>query len=280
MAYFYPSYMRMSAKALHKYLIKRKTPDVVREQIEEVCYQQREQRRKQRIKETLRAQAWGDLIEPLREELRTSKASYRYHMKNDDEPSCTAFAAYIMQMERLLKNLTRLQTKTDDRGYASPLSLARQAKLPNDGEHWSDWLSDDKKQSIRDLFSAVPYKHKAKRKEPYPRVLTLAHRIRKNDKALSKAQAEEAAILRELTVRNADRAKNTRLFYIEELEAQLRVVQLDVVRLTKQKERLDHESRPKEQRNPTQQAAVENEGDSGARAIDPDIQGDGDETLG
>lgn len=280
MTYLYPSYMRMSAKALHKYLIKRKTPDVMREQIEEVCYRQREQRRKQRIKETIRAQAWGDLIEPLREELRTSKASHRYHLKNGDEPSGTAFAAYIMQMERLLKNLTRLQTKTDDRGYASPLSLARQAKLPNDGEHWSDWLSDEKKQAIHALFDAVPYKHKAKRKQPYPRVLTLAHRIRKNDKALIKAQADEAAIVRELTVRNESKEKNTRLFYIEELEEQLRVVRLDVARLTKQKERLDHESRSKEQRNAAQQTAVENESDSGAGTVDPDVQGDGDEALG
>jgi hypothetical protein len=237
--------MRMSAKALRRHLIKQKTPDALREQIEEVCARQRDARRVLRIKQTLRTQAWGELIAPLKDELRTAQASLRYHQKNEDNPSADAFTAYIMQMQRLLKNLERLKNKPDTDGYASPLTLAREARLPNDGQHWSDWLSAESKAKVQSLFDDIPYRHKAKRKQLYERVLTLSYRKRTAGRALEKAKAEADGIERELLVRNKDREKNERLHYIGELEARLSVVKLNVDKLEAELKEVEDAGRSK-----------------------------------
>ena len=273
MSFLYPSYMRMSAKALRRHLIKRKTPDVLREQIEEVCAQQREQRRVQRITQTLRAQAWGELLAPLREELRTARASQRYHLSAPPTPETlqcrAAFSTYITQMEKLMKNLTRMQNKEGD-DYASPLTLARKAQLPNDGEHWSDWVKPESRVQVEELFASIPYRFKAKRKAPYPREMPLTARRRKAEKLLAKARAQQEAIERELHIRVADAERAERLGQMQELRDSLDVVKRDIVKLNLELRRIEDADRSKKQRDTKKQAAVQDapRGDEHVRTDD------------
>lgn len=188
----YPAYLKLSPKALRRLLEKRKTPEARIQQIDEICVKEREALRVYRITKKVREQAWGELIEPLREEMHSARVSLKYHERraastNDPEDEAhqcrAAFLSYVNCMSSLLRNLLRASKKDDD--YASPLTLARKAGLPNDGTHWSDWVSPTRKIAISEAFTLLPYKHKAKRKTPFVRSLPIAveYRLAKKDLA-------------------------------------------------------------------------------------------------
>ncbi len=258
MQFKYPSYMRMSAKALRRHLIKRKTPELLREQIEEVCARQREERRVHRIKQTLRTQAWGELLDPLKAELKIARASLRYYLTNhaieNGEQCRAAFSAYVVQMERLMKNLEKLRIK-DGEDYESPLTIARKALLPNDGAHWSDWLEPSKKAPVQMLFNAIPYKFKAKRKNPYERELSLSYRERMARKHLAKAETEREKIAGELHILQSGEKQDPK--QMAQLQHELQVAKRHIVKQQIELRRVEDESRSKKQRDAKKQAAVQ-----------------------
>ncbi len=258
MQFKYPSYMRMSAKALRRHLIKRKTPELLREQIEEVSARQREERRVHRIKQTLRTQAWGELLDPLKAELKIARASLRYYLTNhaieNGEQCRAAFSAYVVQMERLMKNLEKLRIK-DGEDYESPLTIARKALLPNDGAHWSDWLEPSKKAPVQMLFNAIPYKFKAKRKNPYERELSLSYRERMARKHLAKAETEREKIAGELHILQSGEKQDPK--QMAQLQHELQVAKRHIVKQQIELRRVEDESRSKKQRDAKKQAAVQ-----------------------
>jgi hypothetical protein len=53
----------------------------------------------------------------------------------------------------------------------TPIQIARDKGLPNDGEHWTDWIPARVKDKITLLFNEVPVVPRGKRKIPFQRTM-------------------------------------------------------------------------------------------------------------
>jgi hypothetical protein len=73
---------------------------------------------------------------------------------------------------------------------ATPIQLALDKGLPNNGEHWTDWVPDKIKTRIALIFEALPHKTRAKRKVPFQRLTTPEQNAKARDKLLARTRKE------------------------------------------------------------------------------------------
>ena len=170
----YESYLKMQPSELHKHLLKRGGNKLIMQRIEEQVALVKENKRIERISHTVRKQAWLELVQPLRYELNSARSGSKYIVRGSAGAPARreAFGAYIAVMEKLL---ARFEVPSKQLDYV-PAQLAKErndtgkgSPIPNNGQHWTDWVPAHIKQAISDAFADIPHKPKAKRKIPFPR---------------------------------------------------------------------------------------------------------------
>ena len=160
----YESYLRLSANQLHMKLTKRKLHPAEINKIKDTVAQMKENIRVDKITRANRRTEWTKVLAPLRYELNSAKVGRNYN--GDTCPHrIEAFDAYIAVMEKLNAMLAH-RAKVLDK---TPIQIATAKNLPNNGEHWTDWVPHRIKTPIHDAFMAIPHKPKAKRKIPFER---------------------------------------------------------------------------------------------------------------
>jgi hypothetical protein len=169
----YESYLKLTASQLHMHLLKRKLHPSEMRQIKDDVASMKENIRVARIARTHRKAEWAHLMKPLQYELNNAKVGRAYDL--DDEARVEAFDAYIAVMEKLNNVLSNHKSNLEH----TPIQLARKkndsakgSHIPNNGEHWTDWVPERIKQPIHDAFMELPHKPKAKRKIPFLRTVT------------------------------------------------------------------------------------------------------------
>jgi len=174
----YESYLKLTSNQLHMHLSKRKLHPAEMSKIKDEVAQMKENIRVMRIARTHRKAEWAYLLKPLQYELNNAKVGRAYDL--DDEARVEAFDAYIAVMEKLNNVLTGHRSNLE----YTPIKLARMkndlakgSHIPNNGEHWTDWIPARIKQPIHDAFMALPHKAKAKRKIPFLRTVTPAQHL-------------------------------------------------------------------------------------------------------
>lgn len=120
-----------------------------------------------KIKETTHKRLWGELLIHLKYEMSNAKVGLAYVNKNPTPERVAAFEAYIGVMNNLA---LKMQKQRVGLQY-TPSQIAKERGLPNNGGHWTDWVSADKKHTIAEMFAEIPHQPKAKRKAPFPRTL-------------------------------------------------------------------------------------------------------------
>lgn len=175
----YESYLKLTANQLHMHLSKRKLHPAEMRQIKDTVAQMKENIRVARIARTHRKAEWAHLMKPLQYELNNAKVGRNYNGDNCPQ-RLEAFDAYIAVMEKLNNVLTGHRSNLE----YTPIQLARMknesakgSHIPNNGEHWTDWVPHRIKQPIHDAFMAMPHKAKAKRKIPFQRTVTPAQHL-------------------------------------------------------------------------------------------------------
>ena len=217
----YESYLRLTANELHMHLTKQKRqlhPAEITKIKNEVAAM-KEAMRVDRITRANRRTEWTKVLAPLRYELNNAKVGRNYN--GDTCPHrIEAFDAYIAVMEKLISMLKRPASLLEK----TPIQMATAKNLPNNGEHWTDWIPERIKQPIHDAFMEIPHKAKAKRKVPFLRTVTPDLHTKAKARLLSKTTKEmqtlETRILMQPTEERQDQLKKMKqaLKIIEDME--------------------------------------------------------------
>jgi len=217
----YESYLNLTANELHMHLTKQKRQLHPAEitKIKNDVAAMKEAMRVDRITRANRRTEWAKVLVPLRYELNNAKVGRNYN--GDTCPHrIEAFDAYIAVMEKLiamLKHPAKVLEKT-------PIQMATAKNLPNNGEHWTDWIPQRIKTPISEAFEAIPHKPKAKRKVPFLRTVTPDLHTKAKARLLSKTikemQTLETRILMQPTEERQDQLKKMQaaLKIIENIE--------------------------------------------------------------
>ena len=178
------SYLTLTPNALHQRLLKERIHPAEMDAIKTAVAEAKEKQRVDKITRTQRKTEWDKVLKPLRYELNNAKVGRAYDL--DDEERVNAFDAYILVMETLLSRFAQPLASLE----ATPIQLALEKGLPNNGEHWTDWVPDKIKTKISIIFEALPHKTRAKRKIPFQRLTTPEQNAKAREKLITRTRKE------------------------------------------------------------------------------------------
>jgi len=178
------AYIKLTPNALHQRLLKERIHPAEMQAIKDEVSLAKEAQRVDKITRTQRKAEWDKVLKPLRYELNNAKVGRAYDL--DDTERVEAFDAYILVMETLLSRFAQPMKLLE----ATPIQLALDKGLPNNGEHWTDWVPDKIKTKIAIAFEALPHKTRAKRKVPFQRLSTPEQNAKAKERLLKRTQKE------------------------------------------------------------------------------------------
>ncbi len=185
----YPALMKLKRRELANHLSKlldKGTPRLVVNEMRDTVLAQKEKLRRQRIHEAQQNILWGDVLKPLQAERRSVRASLKYKADDDTDARVEAFNAYAIVLAEMYNRITSLKNTGD----YTPSTYAKEKNLPNNGLHWSDFIPVRIKNRIIELFDAVPYTAKARRKIPFERVVTADIHAKRKQRLINRTTKE------------------------------------------------------------------------------------------
>ena len=192
----YETYIKLSANELHNRLTERKMHPAEIERIKGEVLELKETMRVSRITRTQRKAEWDKVLQPLRYEINNAKVGMKYGGEKVSPERALAFSEYIRVMEKLLAMLDAPSKALDH----TPIQIARDKGLPNDGEHWTDWIPARVKDKIALLFDAVPVTPRGKRKTPFQRTMLPDQFNKAKTRLLTKTKRELETLMRQADI--------------------------------------------------------------------------------
>jgi len=203
----YETYLKLSANELHNRLTERNLHPAEIERIKGEVLELKETLRVSKITRTQRKAEWDKVLQPLRYEINNAKVGMRYGGEKVSPERVLAFSEYIRIMEKLIAMLDAPSKALDH----TPIQIARDKGLPNDGEHWTDWIPARVKDKIALLFDAVPVVPRGKRKTPFQRTMLPHQHETAKVRLLTKTKREMETLMRQAdinpTVKRLDKIK-------------------------------------------------------------------------
>ena len=197
----YETYLKLSANDLHNRLTERKLHPAEIERIKAEVADLKESLRVTRITRTQRKAEWDKVLQPLRYEINNARVGMRYGGEKSPQAERTlAFSEYIRIMEKLVAMLDAPSKALDH----TPIQIARDKGLPNDGEHWTDWIPARVKDKITLLFNEVPVVPRGKRKIPFQRTMLPDQFNKAKTRLLTKTRKEMETLERQATIKPTD----------------------------------------------------------------------------
>jgi len=250
----------MSAKQLHNTLmIEYPTEPGIRSDIKARIHDEREDKRVARIKKKQQLKAWAPLIHQAYKAVNTPMARVRkaqelysspigygspYEEGFEESPSkriLDTYKAYAALVQKVADRLRGFR----DRGTHTPKQMAKEDGIPNEGEHWSDWIPADIKARFVRAVAALneekplplfqrkfyaplperepkPRKDKPQREHSLSRVEQLRAELREADKALMENYTPENLARRDnLILLKEEAAKEKRREYSRKYHAKI-----------------------------------------------------------
>jgi hypothetical protein len=197
----YETYLKLSANEIHNRLTERKLHPAEIERIKAEVADLKESLRVTRITRTQRKAEWDKVLQPLRYEINNARVGMRYGgEKSPQEQRQLAFSEYIRIMEKLVAMLDAPSKALDH----TPIQIARDKGLPNDGEHWTDWIPARVKDKVSLLFDVVPITPRGKRKTPFQRTMLPHQHETAKVRLLTKTRKEMESIERKAGIQPTD----------------------------------------------------------------------------
>jgi len=197
----YETYLKLSANEIHNRLTERKLHPAEIERIKNEVIALKETLRVTRITRTQRKAEWDKVLQPLRYEINNARVGMRYGgEKSPQDERKLAFSEYIRIMEKLVAMLDAPYKALD----STPIQIARDKGLPNDGEHWTDWIPARVKDKIALLFDAVPVVPRGKRKTPFQRTMLPDQFNKAKTRLLTKTRKEMESLERKAGIQPTD----------------------------------------------------------------------------
>lgn len=157
---------RLDSKALHNRLMETMPTVAMREGMKTAVLEYKKQLKAEKLSKHHHKTLWRVILRDLKYEHNNTIVGAKYHSRNPKPERDAAFAEYLKVMDKL-RNLIEYN-------YAmtgiTPTKLAKEKQVPNNGEHWTDWVPEHVKERVRTLFDGIPYVPKTKRKLPFQRL--------------------------------------------------------------------------------------------------------------
>jgi hypothetical protein len=195
----YETYLKLSANEIHNRLTERKLHPAEIERIKAEVADLKESLRVTRITRTQRKAEWDKVLQPLRYEINNARVGMRYGGEKSPQ-RIAAFSEYIRIMEKLIAMLDAPSKALDH----TPIQIARDKGLPNDGEHWTDWIPARVKDKVSLLFDAVPVVPRGKRKTPFQRTMLPHQHETAKVRLLTKTRKEMESLERKAGIQPTD----------------------------------------------------------------------------
>jgi len=198
-----PSWLTMSIPRLERHLTAKQYPtDLLQDVVRRVATA-KEQLRRHRIKTTKAHQLWADVLRAARNEIagvRTMKCQTAALIKSEDgvlqpDAKYKALSAYEDVLIATIEKLRKVQ-RADEYTPSQFVQYVHKETgrlIPNDGEHWSDYVGASTKLKIEMMFRDLPDPTRGKRKTPFERRISQEeHAVARGHLVgqLAKAQAE------------------------------------------------------------------------------------------
>jgi len=196
----YETYIKLTPNELHNRLTERKMHPAEIERIKIEVADLKETMRVSRITRTQRKAEWDNVLAPLRYEINNAKVGMRYGGELVPQQRTLAFSEYIRVMEKLLAMLDAPYKALDH----TPIQIARDKGLPNDGEHWTDWIPSRVKDKVSLLFADVPVVPKGKRKTPFQCTMLPDQHEKAKARLLTKTRKEMETLERQVNIHPTD----------------------------------------------------------------------------
>ena len=139
---------------------------------------------------------WREKILPLQAEKKRVVASLAYttHNRNNADPRQMALKAYLKVLDELLLRMKReakvLPDGYDKRTTMTPSEYVKAKNIPNNGDHWSDFVPQHIKDRVCQMFDEIPHTPKAKRKIPFERVVGIELHTLLKDRLIRRTEKE------------------------------------------------------------------------------------------
>ena len=206
----YETYLKLSANEIHNRLTERNLHPAEIERIKGEVLELKETLRVSKITRTQRKAEWDKVLQPLRYEINNARVGLRYGGEKSPQERTLAFSEYIRIMEKLIAMLDAPSKALDH----TPIQIARDKGLPNDGEHWTDWIPARVKDKISLLFADVPVVPRGKRKTPFQRTMLPDQFNKSKTRLLTKTQKEISNLERKIAI-NPTEARSDKLKQME-----------------------------------------------------------------
>jgi len=180
---------RLTAKQLHNTLMEEYPNDLeLRQDIKARILKDKEDKRAAHIKRKQQRKAWAPLVHQAYKAVNTPKGRLHkaeevysspmgygspYEAQFDESPSKLVRDTYRAYMALICKVTDKLRSYRDA-GTHTPLQLAREKGIPNDGEHWSDWIPEGIKAATIRAFDRL---NEEKPMQLFPRVFYAAPKL-------------------------------------------------------------------------------------------------------
>lgn len=184
----YAHYMRHTPQELHNELMKRNLSPLMAEHIKRTVKDQQDKLRSEKSQNAQLKLYWTQLTTPLKVEVKIIRTMLRYKKAFANEERITALTEYLLV-------LNKLESKFDTwhkRDKILPSVLAKEKNLPNKGLHWVDWVPQNLKDAVYELFGAIPHSFRAKHKEPFVRQIPLTLNTELRDRLYNRTLNELA----------------------------------------------------------------------------------------
>lgn len=206
----YETYIKLTPNALHNRLVERNLHPAEIERIKAEVADLKETLRVSKITRTQRKAEWDKVLQPLRYEINNAKVGMRYGGEKSPQERTLAFSEYIRVMEKLISMLDAPYKALDH----TPIQIARDKGLPNDGEHWTDWIPARVKDKVTALFADIPVAPKGKRKTPFQRTMLPHQHETAKVRLLTKTRKEMENLERQAQI-NPTQARTDKLRQIK-----------------------------------------------------------------
>jgi len=200
----YETYIKLTPNELHNRLTERKMHPAEIERIKMEVSELKEALRVSKIARTQRKAEWDKVLAPLRYEINNAKVGMRYGGEQVPQERTVAFSEYIRVMEKLLAMLDAPYKALEH----TPIQIARDKGLPNDGEHWTDWIPSRVKDKVSALFAEIPVVPRGKRKTPFQRTMLPDQHEKAKQRLLTKTRKEMETLERQVNIQPTEQRKH------------------------------------------------------------------------
>lgn len=198
----------LSDKELHNLLMKRGIPKPEADALKKAVKAEKAAIRSERARKRMVNELWGNVLRPLANEQRIIRSLLRYESQKYPNPqrreALNAYAKVLSTVKEKLREYRHYKERTPKQQAEH---LKEQGKtIPNNGEHWTDWVPQKIKDRLTEAFEALretaaPH---ARIKEPFRRVMSKSDNNKRRYVLIPTAKRElleaeqEVTMIREL----------------------------------------------------------------------------------